>query len=55
MINNQKNKSFSDKFDLFFEEAFKKYPALFSFLFIVIMYLFMIAHCSFLGYIGGVK
>lgn len=55
MSNNQKNKSFGDKFDNFFETAFKKYPAVFSFAFIVIMYVFMLAHCSFLGYIGGNK
>lgn len=52
MSNNQ-NKS--DKFEEFFNQAFKKYPSIFAFSLIVIAYVFMLAHCSFLGYIGGSK
>lgn len=48
-------KNFPDQFDAFFENLSKKYPALFAFLFIVIMYLFMLAHCHFMGYVGGAK
>lgn len=50
-----KNKSFGDKFDAFFEEAFKKYPAIFSFTLVCVLYGFLLAHCSFIGYIGGAR